>query len=458
MNAIRQALSRVNVKEFLWSLVSRLASPVLSFSVLLMASRMLSIEEYGLYNFLFSVGSSLGLVLVLGQNVLLLKHYRNTGKPEDAPGNAALLRMNAVWLACGALFLAAATALIYPFRQGLELHYQALHVAFVFAAVFSVSEYMQYYFRVKGNVGLALTPRENIWRILTLLCFPFFTWTGFMNSGARAMEITTVLLVLVVGYQVLRMLALEGRGFLRQTHMAGGSSQKREWTHESLFFTANSFFVSASLYLETILIGIFLSLEAAAFYFVAFRLAALLMLPVTIIDTVGVPMVSAKLQERNTAGAQYLISILSAASFAGTLLAYVFMMLIGKFALGLFEPSFAEHFDVLVILCLLPVLHAFFGPGSSLLMIGGGERYFLAMRSVAFAFYIGALALAAPVYGMAGIAAIGTLHSVAVLYLCRNWSLKHMGVDNMASTIVTVLRNWRQGNVASATPGHKDGQ
>jgi O-antigen/teichoic acid export membrane protein len=458
MKALRQILSRVNLKEFLWSLVSRLASPVLSFSVLLMASRMLTIEEYGLYNFLFSVGSSLGLVLVLGQNVLLLKHYRNTGKPEDAPGNAALLRMNAVWLACGGLFLVAATALIYPFRQGLQLHYQALHVAFVFAAVFSVSEYMQYYFRVRGNISLALTPRENIWRLLTLASFPFFTWTGFMNSGARAMEITTVLLALVAGYQLMRMLELEGSGFLRKARIPGGDSQKREWRHESLFFTANSFFVSASLYLETILIGIFLSLEAAAFYFVAFRLGALLMLPVTIIDTVGVPMVSAKLQERNTAGAQHLISILSAASFAGTLLAYVFMMLIGKFALGLFEPSFAEHFDVLAILCLLPVLHSFFGPGTNLMMIGGGERYFLAMRSVAFAVYIGALVLAAPVYGMAGIAAIGTLHSVAVLYLCRNWSLKHMGVDNMASTFINVLRVWRQSGLASTTPGTKDGK
>lgn len=443
MSLLSSLRSKVNLKEFVWSFFSRMASPVLSFAVLLMASRVLSIEEYGLYNFLFSVGSSLGLILVLGQNVLLLKHFRSNDGPEHAVLNRNLLFTNMKWIASGIVVMLIAAAAVQFFAVDVPHQYDALPIALIFACVFSISEYMQYYFRVRGNIGLALTPRENIWRILSLIALPLAAYTGLLTSGARAMEVITVLLVAVVGYQAYRLVGIEGLGFLKARTSGLDAETRSSWTQESLFFTANSFFVSAALYLETILIGIFLSLEAAAFYFVAFRLAALLMLPVSIIDTIGLPMVSTKLQDRDAQGAQRLVSLLSAASFVGTCLAYGFMMLIGKFTLSLFEPSFADHFEVLAILCLAPLTHAFFGPGTNLMMIGGGERYFLAMRSVVFAVYVAALVVLGIYLGMAGVAIAGLVHGLAVLVICRNWTLKHVGVDTMATTMIVALRRWR---------------
>ncbi|MFN7167019.1 MAG: lipopolysaccharide biosynthesis protein [Pannonibacter sp.] len=453
MTTPAKLLGKIKLKEFIWSFMSRIASPVLSFAVLLMASRVLSIEEYGLYNFLFSVGSSLGLVLVLGQNVLLIKHFRSNDDAAFADQNRSLLFMNMAWISTGIGVILVAAAIIQFFAYDFPHQYDALPIAFVFAGIFSISEYMQYYFRIRGNIGLALTPRENIWRILCLLALPAAAYTGFLTSGARAMEIITLLLLIVVSYQAFRLVGIEGLGFLRRNVSTADPETRATWTKESLFFTANSFFVSASLYLETILIGVFLSLEAAAFYFVAFRLAALLMLPVSIIDTIGVPMVSAKLQARDLSGAQNLVSLLSAASFAGTCLAFGFMMLIGKFALSLFEPSFADHVEVLAILCLAPVTHAFFGPGTNLMMIGGGERYFLVSRSFVFVIYIAALVLLGLYFGMAGIAVAGLVHGLAVLIICRNWTLQHVGVDTMASQALGLVRHWR---AARSKAGHEE--
>jgi O-antigen/teichoic acid export membrane protein len=453
MTTPAKLLGKIKLKEFIWSFMSRIASPVLSFAVLLMASRVLSIEEYGLYNFLFSVGSSLGLVLVLGQNVLLIKHFRSNDDAAFADQNRSLLFMNMAWISTGIGVILVAAAIIQFFAYDFPHQYDALPIAFVFAGIFSISEYMQYYFRIRGNIGLALTPRENIWRILCLLALPAAAYTGFLTSGARAMEIITLLLLIVVSYQAFRLVGIEGLGFLRRNAARVDTGTRATWTKESLFFTANSFFVSASLYLETILIGVFLSLEAAAFYFVAFRLAALLMLPVSIIDTIGVPMVSAKLQARDLPGAQTLVSLLSAASFAGTCLAFGFMMLIGKFALSLFEPSFADHVEVLAILCLAPVTHAFFGPGTNLMMIGGGERYFLVSRSFVFVIYIAALVLLGLYFGMAGIAVAGLVHGLAVLIICRNWTLQHVGVDTMASQALGLVRHWR---AARSKAGHEE--
>ncbi|NBN79401.1 lipopolysaccharide biosynthesis protein [Microvirga tunisiensis] len=457
MTLARQLLAKVDLKEFVWSFFSRIASPLLSFAVLLMASRTLSIEEYGLYNFLFSVGSSVGLVLVLGQNVLLMKHFRTSPDTAEEEANRTLLAMNFRWIASGIAVALLVAGAIQIFAVDFPHHYDALPIAFVFSCVFALSEYFQYYFRVRGNIGLALTPRENIWRILTLAAFPVAAYTGFMTTGARAMEVTTVLLALVVGYQAIRMVGIEGRVFLRSRRVDMDAETRSIWSRESLFFTANAFFVSAALYLETILIGIFLSLEAAAFYFVAFRLAALLMLPVSIIDTIGIPMVSARLQARDIPGAQHLISVLSAGSFAGTLLAFCFMIAIGKLALSLFEPSFADHYAVLVVLCLSPVAHAFFGPGTNLMMIGGGERYFLWMRSLIFVVYIAALILFGVYFGMIGIAVVGLVHSFVILLLCRNWTLAHVGVDNMATTVIAAIRHWRGRGGPEAAGERSDG-
>lgn len=449
MSTAAKLLAKIDLKEFIWSFMSRISSPALSFAVLLMASRVLSIEEYSLYNFLFSVGSSLGLILVLGQNILLIKHFRSNDSGEFADQNRSLLFMNSKWIASGIVFILAAAAVIQFFAFDFPHHYDALPIAFVFASIFAISEYMQYYFRIRGNIGLALTPRENIWRILCLIALPAAAYTGLLTSGARAMEVITLLLLIVVSYQAFRLVGIEGLGFLRSDASTVDRETRATWTKESLFFTANSFFVSAALYLETILIGIFLSLEAAAFYFVAFRLAALLMLPVSIIDTIGVPMVSAKLQARDIPGAQNLVSVLSAASLAGTLAAFGFMMLIGKYALSLFEPSFADHFEVLAILCIAPVSHAFFGPGTNLMMIAGGERYFLISRSFVFVIYIAALVLLGIYFGMVGIAAAGLVHGLAVLIICRNWTLQHVGVDTMATTALRLLQQRRPAQAKS---------
>lgn len=444
MTSFRLRLANEDLAKFVWSLFSRLASPALNFAVLLMASRVLSIEEYGLYNFLFAVGSSLGLVLVLGQHLLLLKHYRNGATASDASGNHQLLYVNAVWMAAGWAAMLACAFVIFLLSDRFVHRYDALPIAFIFACVFAISEYMQFYFRVRGEIGLALTPRENLWRIFTVAAFPLALSAGFLTTGARAMELTTLLLAVVVGYQLLRFFQIEGFGFLKLSLREIDPSQQATWTRESLLFSANTFVLSAALYLETILIGVFLGLEAAAFYFVAFRIAALLTLPVTIIDTVGIPMVSAKLQERDVPGAQSIVSLLSAASLAGTLLAFGVMMLIGQFALSMFEPSFADHFDVLAVLCIAPVIHSFFGPGTYLMMIGGGERYFLISRSLVFVVYLVALALLGINFGMIGIAVAGLVQGLAVLIICRNWTLQHVGVDTMATTALGQFRNWRQ--------------
>ncbi|MBL6431483.1 MAG: hypothetical protein HPM95_21360 [Alphaproteobacteria bacterium] len=67
------------------------------------------------------------------------------------------------------------------------------------------------------------------------------------------------------------------------------------------------------------------------------------------------------------------------------------LLAIAPTVLGLFDPSFTEHFDVVAVMAASVVAHAFFGVGTGMLLLAGGERYYLVYRSLLFIPYLGAL-------------------------------------------------------------------
>ena len=90
MKALLRLLRTETAGRFIPAFSSRFSSTILSFFVLLTASHFLPTQEYGLYVFLFSIGSGLGLIAVLGQQILVVKHYRRT-EPTSDPQNQALI-------------------------------------------------------------------------------------------------------------------------------------------------------------------------------------------------------------------------------------------------------------------------------------------------------------------------------------------------------------------------------
>lgn len=419
----------LEARRFASAFTSRFGSTFLSFLVLLAASRLLPTEEYGLYVFLFSIGSALGLIAVLGQQILVVKHYRREAGPSD-PLNRALIQVNARWLCLGCGVLMAAAVLLYAVSDQLPEPYPHLWIACVFAAVFAISEYLQNYFRIHGSINLSLLPREIVWRIASTAGLAGVAAIGLLSGGERAMDVVTLLLGAATAYQMFHFVKDEGLDWL-----PGRRPQEapQEWRAESGYFIANNVLNSASAYLETIVIGALLGLGEAGFYFVALRIAMLLTLPVTAIDTVGIPLIAARFQSGDRAGAQRLIGQLSAAAFAISLTGAAVLAAISPFVLNLFNAEFAQHSNVLVVLCALAVSQAYFGPGSWLLMIGGGERFFLIARSGLFVIYLGLLFLLGKNFGLIGIATAGLLLSVASNIAAARWIASEWGIDNMAT-------------------------
>lgn len=417
--------------RFISAFASRFGSTILSFAVLFVASKLLPTLEYGLYIFLFSVGSALGLMAVFGQQILVVKHYRRDG---DNSVNAELVRVNIGWLLLGACLLLCSAIALWFARPYLDSPYDSLSVACLFGVVFAFSEYFQNYFRIHGRISLSLLPREIVWRAGSTVTMLVVAAFGLLYSGVEAMLIVTGILIAVTGYQLIAFMRMEAATFGNK-----GPSRWRRWGSESLYFIANNILNASSAYLETIAIGAFLGLDKAAFYFVALRIAMLLTLPVTAIDTVGIPLIAARFQNKDTAGAQRLIARLSLASFVISLAGALMIGLVGRYILALFNAEFATHFDVLLILCASAVSQSFFGPGSWLLMIGGGERFFLIARAVLFVVYLGLLYLFASTAGLAGVAIASMLFALSSNLAAAVWIMQHWGIDNMATAFFKPL-------------------
>ena len=433
MSALLWSPRFLELRRFASAFTSRFGSTFLSFLVLLVASKLLTIDEYGLYVFLFSIGSALGLIAALGQQILVVKHYRRDA-PADDPVNAALLRINTLWLALGCGVLLVAAAAFFLARNMLPHPYDYLWVALLFAAAFAASEYLQSYFRIHGLINLSLLPREIGWRIASAAGLCGAAALGALTGGVAAMAVVTLLLGLATAYQLVHFMRDEGLDFLKRPVPAPA-----EWRAETGYFIANNVLNSAQAYLETIVIGALLGLDKAAFYFVALRIAMLLTLPVTAIDTVGIPLIAQRFQRGDTAGAQKLIGKLSMGAFCISLLGAICLAIVSPFVLTLFNAEFAQHADVLVVLCALAVSQAFFGPGSWLLMIGGGERFFLIARLVLFVFYLALLYAMGRHFGLIGIAAAGLIFSIASNYAAARWIASVWGIDNMATAFFRVF-------------------
>jgi O-antigen/teichoic acid export membrane protein len=422
---------RIETRRFVSAFSSRFSSTLLSFLVLLTASHFLSTQEYGLYVFLFSIGSALGLIAVLGQQILVVKHYQRNQEVGHRL-NQALVGVNARWLALGCGLLVIAAVMFFIQADRLPEPYRHLWVALAFAAVFAISEYLQNYFRIHGQINLSLVPREIVWRGTSILCIAAAGIVGFRADGEVVMAIVTMLLGATTLYQAVAFTRGEGWGWLAR-HDDVPRETRKIWRTESLYFLANNVLNSSSAYLETILIGAVLGLDKAGFYFVALRIAMLLTLPVAAIDTVGIPMIAARFQKSDNAGAQLLIGRLSFASFCISLLGAVVLAMVAPFVLSMFNADFVEHANVLTALCVLSVSQAFFGPGSWLLMIGGGERFFLIARAVIFVFYLGLLYGLAQIGGLMGIAIAGLVMTLASNLAAWHWIKRKYAIDNMAT-------------------------
>ncbi|WP_051242313.1 lipopolysaccharide biosynthesis protein [Stappia stellulata] len=435
MKALRRLASSEQARRLVEILFSRGLSTLSSFLLLYVASRVLTLPDYGLYVFLFSAGSALGLFIGLGRPMLLIKHLRG-GDTCTSAHNRALLRASLLWVGGAGAAILAFGGVLYMTAPELPSPYNALYLTAGFAAIYAVSELLQAYFRVRENFWLALVPRENLWRPLAAAVLVAGVVLGISWSGRTAFVAVSLALLVSIAVQVVVFLRQSSGVWTlsRATELRG---RLRAWRREGAFFWAHTGFAAAAAYLETVLIGVVIGLEAAAFFFLVTRLTMLLNLPSVAVETFGMPRLSEKLRRNDRAGAQQLAVTYSFVTFTLALLGSVVLLAIAPYVLVLFDPSFSGNFDVLAVMAASVVAHAFFGVGTGMLLLAGGERYYLIFRTLLFVPYVGCLVVSGQLFGLIGVAVTSLAFVLIENVIALEWCVRKRGIDLRASTFVT---------------------
>ena len=437
MPVFKRIAGRIDVRRLMLTLVSRGLSTIFSFALIFSLARVLSAEEYGLYAMLFSIGSALGLVLTSGQATLIVKHFNR----EDPPGdniNRQLISHNVVWQAVALALVWVAGWLVWATGVG-QLSPIAILAVLIFSSVFLLSEYFQSYFRARNQLKLALVPRENFWRPFATVLVWFSVFLGVSLGGATALLLVAACLAVAVIYQSFFFV----RDARRRSETGAASSDETaspsNWDKESIYFGLNGFMTAVALHIEVVIVGFVLGLEEVALFFVLFRLAMLLNLPQISMETFAMPMIAERMREGDRKEAQKLLSAFAAVTFLLSLAGAAVLVPLSPYVVKLFNPEFEVSGLLMLAIASQTVVMAFFGLGTSTLMISGGERYFLLYRSVLYAIYAVSLVLFGWIGGLMGVALTMTGFVLIEHMLAAAWCRRKAGVDITATGAIRVF-------------------
>lgn len=165
--------------------------------------------------------------------------------------------------------------------------------------------------------------------------------------------------------------------------------------------------------IDTIMLGIFSSTENVGIYNIAFKVASLMILSLTAINTIIAPMFSELYWSNKIEDLKKVIKFSSKLMFWTSVPVFVVLIVFPEFVLGIFGNEFEIGKDALIILAIGQFINAVSGSVGFLLNMTGKQHIFRNIVLMATLINLILNFILIPKYGIMG-AAIATMISVAV--------------------------------------------
>ena len=429
-STILSRLADVGLGRIILTAASRLSSTVISFVMLWGLTFILTPEYYDLFLYTFALAVGIGFLGTLGQPYVVVKHVGEAAKAN----NAAILKFSVILLLLGQVLLFSGAAIAAAIPGEKEKVYEMIPAIAVFGAIYGLSEFMAAYFRSQMRMGMALIPRENIWRVAICVTILVIYNSAWRPTAGTFLLVTTGLLVIVVAYQLIAFFRSEGYRWL-----SAKLSARRDLlglSRESVYFFLVQVAIAGENYITTFLVGVLVGIDAAAAYYIAYRISLLLILPGMVSETIGGPMIAARLKQNDRHSAQQLLGFFSLFSFSAALCGFVFIWFFGSAVLSLFGEGPPAMFTVLIILCVGSLTTAFIGLSQQFLLLVGGERPYLQARLTLFAVYVGLIFVMGTAMGVVGIALARLMFMAATNGFQIVWCARMRRYDLTAASLL----------------------
>lgn len=389
------------------ALVLRVTGASLAILMIAVATRNMSVLEFGVVAHWFNIASFLAVVAVAGQELLIVRSWgQYTEQGRNALAMGALL-FGAVTVVVGALLVAAtlfgagtyfgmptpllAVVCLYVVTQTIMLF--TSHAGRAIAGLFSGDGLREIGFRstiilgILGMVALRLRPDA----------------TTFFMFGTVGTALVVVLQVVVMA-----------RAMPAEPLAARAEFERREWGKRSFKMWVASLLEAASQYWDVILIGLVLSPSAAGAFFVATRVANIFLIATGAFHALSSKSIAVLYHGSRMAALRQRFRAIAATNALLIVTGLLLLALSGHWLLSIFGPAYADHFGLVLVLSVGTAINTGGGPAPALLLLTGRENAYvgiLAAGALVRCILIVGFSLA---FGVAGAAWASAGASVAV--------------------------------------------
>lgn len=428
------------------SLGIKVATAGLTYLTYVVLSRTQTNDEYGHFAFGLALATVLAIVAGAGQPMAVLRLWaEQRSKGDDQAARNALAAGSSLTIIASlavAALLCMGTLAYLPFLGPDQSDMHFIGAAFLILPL-ALAEFNSSALRAQGSLWTALLPRDIFWRVaLPVLVLALFA-LNIVLSGPDALTLAAGLLLAALALQM-AMATRHGYTILPQWRPV--ADHWRRWGGLSRWLLLGALIETAALNADIILVGLMVDLESSGLYFNAFRTAGLMTLFTFAIELVIAPMVAEHFHAGNMRKAQAITALCSWAGFVFSLVIFAGFGLFGTEILGLFGPTYADGWLILMLLSFGLLFDAITGPSKIVMMMTGHERPYVAVFGSIMALGFCLQIMVIPIWGLIGAAAINMGSRILAQLGIALWCRFRIGLDTSLVGVLSIR------NLSDASP------
>lgn len=413
------------------ALVVRVGGTACMLLLQVLLARLMGLEEYGDYIYVFTWLAILSTVGCAGLDTSALRFVADYRAREEWGLLRGFLRRSAVLVLTASALLALVLAgALKLFQERLpEPLWKVFLIASALIPALALVLLLSSALRGLRKVVIALLP-QSVLRPVLLGGAVLLVSILFAGPPPAAMVMGLDLMVVALLAAV--MVYALGKALPADVASAAPRFETRRWMSTALPLVVITGIRLAMNRLDILLIGVFLSTAMSGIYAAASQIATLLSFGLLAVNMIAAPLFSQLFAEGRMEDLQRIARQSAQGAFVFSLVLGVVVIAGGRLLLSLFGPDFVVGYPVLTVLVVSQVVNAYAGSVGFLLSMTGHERETARVTAIAGLLSLALNVLLIPLLGMIG-AALATGFSVAVWNLLLIWrAFKRLGIRSVA--------------------------
>ena len=421
----------------------RVGGAAITYLTLILLARWMGATELGSFVFGLSIATVLSFVSTLGFSAISIRFITQYAATERWAKVKGFVRTGNFVIAISSLVLTlGAILVIWGFDLYGKFGFYPLLVACAGIPVLAFGQFYVQVARARFLVYLAFLPQFLLRQVLFLLALSIAFLMEAPASAIIALSLMMSTALVVTMIQGVRLAS----GLTAETRDHKAEYECALWLRTALPMMMIIGIRGTFPAVNVAIAGAFMRPEVVAIYNSSYQTAEILSIVFFAAGAVYGPYLSKSIADDDLSALRHLAVRQMHLAFWPTLLGALMLVLFGEFTLTLFGAEFAEGYTALLILCLAPLVQAFFGPSFVCLFVGGHERSCLVAFATGLCLTIALNIVLVPLYGMIG----GAVSALAGKLLWSIWLYalvrRRMGIDTSLF------------GMFSAPPGKPEGQ